>query len=254
MTALPADEQIFGVKTGRSAFYMWMAAVFILIAFGGFTPTFWAKLAMGQSVGKPILYVHGAFFSAWTLFYFVQSLQVSRGRIRSHRAWGMAGISLATAMVISVVLAAINSIKSAEPLGMADQARQFSIVSLSGALLFSVIFGLAIANNARPESHKRLMLLVMIPLMHAALARVFKAFLAPDAIGPPPVEISVPPGIIACLLIGVAMIHDWRTRGRPHKVYLIGGPILLANILLAVPISQTPAWMAVARFVEGLAG
>jgi hypothetical protein len=95
----------------------------------------------------------------------------------------------------------------------------------------------------------------MVPLMHAAMARVFLMLFAPrGAVGPPPVFVSVPPGIFVDLLIVAAIIYDWRTRGRPHAVYLIGGPVILAVQLLSVPLSATAAWMSIAAHVESLAG
>jgi hypothetical protein len=67
-------------------------------------------------------------------------------------------------------------------------------------VLFVAIFTAAIVNNRRPEAHKRLMVLGMIPLMHAATARVFQAFLSPPgAVGPPPVLVSVPPALLVDL-------------------------------------------------------
>ena len=60
--------------------------------------------------------------------------------------------------------------------------------------------------------------------------------------------------IVADLLLVPALVYDWRTRGRPHPVYLVGLPLLLAQQLLTIPLSQTAAWMSVARWVEGLAG
>ena len=36
------------------------------------------------------------------------------------------------------------------------------------------------------------------------------------------------------------MVHDWRTRGRPHQVYVIGGTALVAVKILNLPISVTP--------------
>lgn len=236
-------------------FHVWMAVLFVVIAFGGFVPTYWAKMAAGEFKGAPILHIHGAIFFSWTLFYLAQTLMVAQGKVRSHRSWGMAGISLATAMVFTVVLAAINSIKVADAIGMADQARRFSIVSLSAAVLFSALFALAIANVSRPEIHKRLLLLANIPLMQAALARVFMTlFSPPDSVGPPPVIVSVPSGLLMSAVVAIPMIYDWRTRGQPHPVYLIGTPVLLAVVLLAIPISETDAWMSIARFVEKLAG
>jgi hypothetical protein len=236
-------------------FYVWMAGIFVLIAFGGFIPTYWARLAAGTFKGAPILHIHGMLFFTWTLLFLAQTTLVATGRTPRHRNWGMAGISIATAMGFTVVLAAINSIKMAEAMGMGDVARRFTIVSLSGLVMFAVFLALAIANNHRAEIHKRFMLLAMIPLMHAATARVFMLLFAPaDAKGPPPVFVAIPPGLFVDLLIVAAMVHDWRTRGRPHRVYVIGGGILLAVQLLSVPISTTPAWMTIAKFVESLAG
>lgn len=236
-------------------FYVWMAGICVLIAFGGFIPTYWAKLAAGTFKGAPIIHIHGMLFFAWTLFFLAQTTLVATGRTPNHRNWGMAGIALATAMAISIVLAAINSIKVAEAISMGDGARRFTIVSLSGLVLFAAFLGLAIANIHRKDVHKRFMLLAMIPPMHAAMARVFMtAFAPPDAKGPPPVFVSIPPGLFVDLLIVAAIIHDWRTRGRPHPVYLAGGAVIVAVQLLSVPISATPTWMAIARWVESLAG
>lgn len=236
-------------------FYVWMAGVCVLIAFGGFIPTYWAKLAAGTFKGAPILHIHGMLFFTWTLFFLAQTTFVATGRTPKHRNWGLAGISLATAMGITVVLAAINSIKAAETIGMGDEARRFTIVSLSGLALFAAFLGLAIANVRRAELHKRFMLLAMVPLMHAATARVFMTAFAPaDAKGPPPVFVSIPPGLFVDLIIVAAIIHDWRTRGRPHRVYVIGGAILLAVQLLSVPLSAGPTWMAIAKWVQSLAG
>ena len=242
-------------SAARSRFYVVMAGLFVLGAFGGFVPTFWAPLASGSFKAAPIIYIHGALFFAWTLFFFMQTALIANGRVLSHRDWGLAGIALATAMTISVVLTAIHTIKVAQGIGMADEARRFTVVSLSGALLFAGFVGTAIANVRRPEAHKRLMLLSMIPLVHAAIARLFKtAFAPPDAIGPPPVFIALPPGLFVDLAIVAGIVYDWRTRGRPHPVYLWGGAVLLAVQIGTVPVGASDAWLAIARWVERLAG
>src|SRR5436853_604700 len=104
---------------------------------------------------------------------------------------------------------------------------------MAGVLMLIGFFSLAIANVRRPETHKRLMYLIMVGFMHPAIARVMLTLFAPPgAQGPPPVFVAVPPGLIADLLIVVAMIYDWRTRGRPHHVYVYGGLTLLADQLM----------------------
>lgn len=236
-------------------FYVGMALAGVAIAFGGFVPTYWAKLAGGGFRGAPILHIHGVLFFTWTLFFLVQTALVATGRTPNHRQWGLAGISLATAMGITIVLAALNSIKVAQGIGMGDEARRFTIVSLSGLALFVIFLTLAIANVRNPEVHKRWMLLAMVPLSHAAMARLFmKAFAPADAKGPPPVFVAVPPGLFVDLLVLVAMVYDWRTRGRPHRVYVIGGALLLATQLLSVPIGASDAWLIFARRFESLGG
>lgn len=239
----------------RTRFYVWMALAGVAIAFGGFVPTYWAKLATGNFHRAPIVHIHGLLFFSWTLFFAVQTMFVASGRTPSHRQWGLLGISLATAMVVSVVLAAITSIKVAGGIGMADEARRFTIVSLSGAVLFSFFLAKAIINVRNAEVHKRWMLLTIVPLSHAAMARLFMTAFAPaDAKGPPPIFVAIPPGLFVDLLVVAAMVYDWRTRGRPHRVYLIGGALLLATQLLSVPVGNSATWMGIARWVESLAG
>jgi hypothetical protein len=60
--------------------------------------------------------------------------------------------------------------------------------------------------------------------------------------------------LVASLLIVVAIVYDWRTRGRPHKVYVYGGLLVLLETFLVVPISGSQAWLSTARFLEHLAG
>jgi hypothetical protein len=122
--------------------------------------------------------------------------------------------------------------------------------------MFGIFIAVAIVNTNRTETHKRLMLVATVSLLQPALARVFFAFitgvgpgLRPGVGEPPPVAISIAPGLIGDLLIVAAIIYDWRTRGRPHPAYLIGGGALLAVQLLRAPLSATPAWGAVADFL-----
>ncbi len=217
---------------------------------------------MGSFQAAPIIHIHGLLFSAWTLFFLAQSWFVARGNVMRHRALGMLGISLATAMCIVGVLAAQRSMAKAAEFGAALAGREFSIVSLSAIVFFAVVVTLAIMNVDKPDTHKRLMMLGTVSLLQAAAARWFFVLLAPpEASGlspaetpPGPVAISIAPGLLVDVLIVAAMIYDWRTRGKVHRVYLIGGPVLLVLQFIRVPLSTTPAWHAIANWVAGLAG
>src|SRR5882762_6281896 len=78
-----------------------MAGVFVLMAFGGFTPTYWAHVASGTFHGPPILHIHGALLFSWALFYFMQTAWIASEHTPTHRAWGLAGIALFSVMMCS---------------------------------------------------------------------------------------------------------------------------------------------------------
>lgn len=235
-------------------FYVYMGLAFVVIAFGGFAPTFWGPLASGTFAADPVIHLHGALYSAWTLFFLWQAALIATGRRRDHRRWGLAGISLATAMVFSGVIAAINSMNLADSMAMGDAGRRFSIVSLTAALLFGFAVTAAIVNLRDPEAHKRWMLLATVPLMQAPVGRLLRPVFAAGFQGPPPVLVTVPAALLVDLLILGAIVLDWRTRGRPHRVYLVGGALIVATQLLRVPLSNTHAWMSFATWVQHLGG
>jgi hypothetical protein len=254
MTTVATASTRSTAGSDATPFYLYMALSCAAIAFLGFAPTYWLPLASKALKVNPVVHVHGALFFSWSLYLVFQTWLASSGRISRHRSVGMIGVSFATAMAIFGTLVAINAMKEAAAIGMRAEGTAFAIVPLSGIAFFAVTFTLAIVNVRRPETHKRLMLLAAISILDAAIARWFLTFLAPaGAVGPPPVAVAIPPAIVAWLLVVVAMIFDWRTRGRPHPVYAIGGTALLLLKLLTQPISATPAWNAFAGDLLALA-
>lgn len=243
-----------GVQAESRRFYVRMAAGFLMVAFGGFVPTYWAKVAAGTFHAEPIIHIHGALLFTWTCFYFVQTLLVAKGRTLDHRAWGLAGISLFTAMMCSILVGQEVVLARNEALGFGEAALRFSAVTLTAWPLMAVFFILAIVKIRKPESHKRLMTLLMIGIMTPAIARVFLTLFAPPGLaGPPPPFVATPPSLVADLFLVVAVVRDWRMLGRPHPVYLYGGIVLIAQQLLAAPIASSSTWMHIARGFESLA-
>jgi hypothetical protein len=235
-------------------FYFYMALACTAIAFLGFAPTYWLPLAKRSFSASPVVHFHGLLFFAWSLYFVFQSWLAASGNFAWHRSMGMIGVSLATAMTIFGFLVSVNSMQRAAAAGLAAEGIAFAIVPLSGIGFFAVVFALAIASIRRPETHKRLMLLAGISLLDAAVARWFLTFLAPPGPpGPPPVPVTIPPALVAYLLLVVAIVFDWRTRGRPHPVYVYGGIALIAIKLLNWPISLSPLWHSFAGGILAMA-
>jgi len=248
-------------RAETSRFYVWMAAACVLIAFAGFAPTYWLQLPAGTVRATPLLHVHAALCSAWPLYLLLQTALAARGRVASHRAWGLLGISLATAIVLIGIAVADDVLKTRLAAGYGDRARAFHIAAITIIGSFGGFVAAAIAYVRRPEIHKRLMLFATASMLAPAVARFF--FLASvgmhaglrPGIGPPrTVEGVLLPALVADVLIVAGMVHDLRTRGRPHPAYLIGGVIVLAIQILRIPLSATSWWYGVADVMARLSG
>ena len=245
------------VRPSSRRFYVWTAAAFVLIAFGGFTPSYWAPVFHGTFHAPPIFHIHGFLLFSWTLFYLVQTALVASGRVTSHRNWGLFGIALFSLLVCSIIATKITGMRLDDAHGMGAESRRFAAVSFWALPFMIGLFGAAIANIRNPETHKRLMYTLMASMMTPAVARVLLAFLAPagaDLSGPPPVFVAIPPSIVGYLMIAIAMVYDRRTRGRVHRAYVYGTAALLLNSILLLPVAGTQAWMATAEFLEHLMG
>lgn len=269
---MTATTTITPLKTrvaGRSSFYLWISVAMAATAFLGFAPTFWIPIAQGIPARIAVITLHGALFFGWTLFLIYQTWLVNSGHVARHRDVGVFGVSLATAMVIFGVLAAINSARRADALNFREEGEAFLIVPLSALLVFAVLVVSGIVNARRSEWHKRLMLSATAVTLDAAIARPFIAYIVmgghlPPFQGtaglaglpgpPPPVAGVLPPALAALLFIVAGMVHDRRIRGKVHPAYWWAGSFGLAVQLLKVPFSETALWHGFARFVISLAG
>ena len=233
-------------------FYFQMALIFMGVAFVGFLPTYWIPMAGGIGHEDPVLHIHGMIFFTWTLYFAFQTWLAASGQVTRHRAVGLVGVSISTAMFIFGVMAAIHSMQGTAAAGHAEFGKTFAIIPLSNIAFFAIVIAAALANTRRPEWHKRLMVLAGISVLGPAFARWFLTFL-PPVVRPPTPMYALRPEMIACLLLAIPIVHDWRTRGRPHPVYLWGGAAIVGYKLLRIPVGETQAWHAVAGWIAGLA-
>jgi hypothetical protein len=254
MSSTTADLINSTSQAQRPKFYFYMGVAFVAVAFLGFTPTYFVPMAHGTFTSKPIIHIHGMVFFSWTLFYLYQSWLGATGRITRHRNVGMMGISLATAMILIGMIASMDlghrlavsaSTQPAEAAMFESLSDILMIVALSNIFLFAIFFGIAVFNFRRPEIHKRLMLVATIPILSAPIARWYSTFVNPP--GPPSMSAFLPPDLTADVLLLVALVYDWRTRGRPHAAYLISGAFMLAVQLAKTPFSTTSLWHSFAN-------
>ncbi|HUH93101.1 MAG TPA: hypothetical protein VL742_08145 [Casimicrobiaceae bacterium] len=269
MAATITDATLLDRAAHRPRFYLWMALAMTATAFLGFVPTFWVPLAQGIPERIGVLAIHALLFFGWTLLLICQTWLAASGNVARHRDVGLIGVSLATAMTIFGMLAAINAAQRAIAANFADAGEAFMIVPMTDMLSFAVLVIAAIVNMRRSDWHKRLMISATAVLLGAPIARPFIAYIVmggrlppfEGTVGfaglpgpPPPVVGVLPPTLIGDLFIVAGMIYDWRTRGKVHPAYLWAGGLALAMQLLKIPFSASALWHGMARWLISLAG
>jgi hypothetical protein len=244
-----------GTAERARTFHLTMALACLAIAVIGFAPTYWRGLTTGTFRGGPIIHLHAVVFYGWMIFFTVQTALIAQGRVAHHRAIGLAGIALATLLVVSGMAVSIAGGIRAENAGFGREARAFMIVSWSSMALFGTLVWLAIANVARPDRHRRWLLAATISMLGAPIARWFIVVMAPELLNsgsvaaPPPVLISVPPSMLGNLLFIPMLVHDRRTLGHFHPTTVKAAASVVAVTLLIVPLAATDAWDRLAGWV-----
>jgi hypothetical protein len=203
----------------------------------GFFPTFFRPLANGELTLAPSVRLHGVLFFAWLALLLTQITLVATRNVRWHRRLGVAGVTLAAAMVVIGLLVALNALARDVAAGKGDEAKAFLIFPILDMILFPTLVGLAIAFRHRPDVHKRLMLLATLGL---SIAGTFRLFQSVD-----------PQGVWALVfndaLLLIPMLHDKLAYGRVHPVLWIGGGVLVAVHQTELWLGTSSVWMAIAE-------
>jgi hypothetical protein len=247
MSTLNSDLPIRRTAGARSRFYVRVGIFCAAVGIIGFLPSYWIPMARGSLSVQPLAHLHALLFYGWLLFFVRQAWLVGSGDVAQHRTWGVFGVALATAMCFVGVGVAIGSIKHFEAMGMGPAARSFSVVPISGILVFAGLVVAALLNTRNPESHKRFMLAATATLLQPAFARWFLLLLAPSGPpAPPPIFVSIGPGILSDLVVVAAMLHDRNASGHVHRTYWIALTAMVSAQLIRIPLGMTGSWDTVA--------
>lgn len=245
---------------GDVQFFRRLGLAYALLTLLAFSTTYFLPLASGRFVGPPILHVHGVLFLVWPGLFLAQGYSAARSR-RWHRNLGLFGIALATAMVLTGLLAIGSSIASWTLRGVGPQGQAISVIAFTGLVMFAGFFIAAVARARDRQAHPRLMALATLAIMQAVSGRLLLMGLLggnPDLVRPgllPPVDMMrtmVPHLVFDVIILGVMALHDKRTLGRIHRAILVGGAIVLAVHGTRHLLADSAAWLALAAFLSGL--
>jgi uncharacterized membrane protein YozB (DUF420 family) len=235
-------------------FFTGMALSMGLVTLVGFAPTYYlvGLNDAATPVLTPSVHVHGALNTAWILLLILQARLIAAGRRDIHRAAGIAGAVLATAIFVSGIFVAINSERRVHMAATADTLADpyvFLIFPFASAGLFALFATLGVLNRRRAEAHKRLMLLATANLIIPALARIVNQVVhALGWAGPPGVVGAV---VLLNVFLAAMLVHDLNTRGRLHPVTMWGGGFVALTEVLRFVIGFSAPWQSFARSLMG---
>jgi hypothetical protein len=231
-----ATRPVVGATTGFKTFlsryfYFCMSLVLAGLVVWGFSRTVNHNLFHANPPRPVLLWMHGAAFSTWIVFFIVQSGLVRMRKVSVHRTLGWFGAGLATFMVgLGFTIAVVMTRFDAQVLHQKDVDSFLSIPFLD-MIAFGTLIALAIAWRKTPDYHRRLVFIASCELMDAAVGRfdfVFNHNLFYPALD---------------LLIVLGMVRDLIVDGRVHKVYLYALPVMIVGQSLAVYLWRgNPAW------------
>jgi hypothetical protein len=228
----PADHRFFSI----------MSVVTSVTIVAGFWNTYLPKILTGAPL-PPIIHVHAAIFTSWLAFYVMQTMLVLNGKTAIHRRLGIAGVVLATLMVVVGTATSITvtrlghrgipGVEFPDPAG-------FLLLNLNAVFAFAILVAAGWYFRRSAQTHKRLMLMAtMSGLVGPGASRL------PFASGRPPV--------IALLVLGFLFtgpIYDLVTRRRVHAAYLWSMPLaFLAVPPIVAQLAASTAWQRVAAML-----
>jgi hypothetical protein len=211
-------------------FYFFLSLVVAGVVVAGFSQTVDRNLFHAAPPRPVLLWIHGAAFSGWVVFFILQSALVRVRKVSVHRTLGWFGAVLGATMVtLGAVIAVVMGRFDAVQLHQPDPA--FLSIPFFDMLAFGTLLGLAILWRGKPELHRRFLVLATCGLLDAAFARfdyVFNHSLLLVCVD-------------AVMLLGVA--RDLLVDRRVHKVYLYGIPALVIGQNLAIYLWRgSPGW------------
>jgi FtsH-binding integral membrane protein len=212
-------------------FYFSMSLALAGLVVWGFSRTVEANLFHAKPQRPLLLWMHGAAFAMWLVFFILQSALVRVRKISVHRLLGWFGAGLATVMVVLGVTTSIVMTRFDKSVLHQKDVESFLSIPFEDMLVFGTCVALAIYWRAKPEYHRRLIFLASCVLMDAAIGRF--DFWYNHSIFYVGLDV----------LIVLGMMRDWIVDGRVHKVYLYAlPPMILAQSLAVYMWRVNPVW------------
>ena len=242
-TALGSNKT--GTRAFHPSFYFWMILVMAVFVFGGFGMTYLYPLATGTfPPAPPVVHLHGIVFFSWMILLIAQPTLVGFRNVALHRSIGTFGIALATAvMFMGLTTQLLGAAHSRDhPTTNLYNGVYLGIMAVTG---FGLMFTLAIRNTRRPEIHRRMILLAMLPILPPGIHRFYMV-----PLGLKNFPIAAMYTTLDAMALAI-LIQEWRSTRRISGYTVLGVGWILVQQALHYPVTHSQ-WFA--NLVYSLAG
>jgi hypothetical protein len=219
-------------------FYLFMSLLITVVVVYGFSYTINQNLLHPRVQPPQIVYLHSFVFSAWLLFFILQSALVRSHNVRLHRTLGWVGTGFAVAILVLGYTTSTAVLRLAIQRQLPFPTVSFLLVEIMELVCFAVPFALAIYWRKRPDFHRRLMLIATCALTEAAFGRI-----------PSLPNLFAPAGVDALILLGV--VRDMIVERRIHKVYFYTLPAMIFLQIIAeyTYAHQSSWWIGIGNYL-----
>lgn len=242
-----ADGTIGHIRThstaGRSRVLVSAAVLAALIAFVGFWPTYFGPLVSGNVDVSSLLHIHAAVQTAWLALFVMQIVLASTGHLALHMQTGRWIMAFSVVVCCFSLVVIFERFAGKIAAGEVANAQRQLFGHLREVVWFAAFVLAGWLWRGRPETHKRLMLIATVLLIHPAVGRRM-TFL------PQPVPLLLFM-IVWGLPIYLMMIYDYAKQRIVHPVYVIGVLAMLAERLV-LPLRTTGTWMTISGWLAQL--
>jgi len=222
-------------------FYLFMSLVLAALVILGFSRTVNTSLFHATPPRPLLLWIHGAAFSTWVVFFIAQSALVRARKVSVHRLLGWIGAALAAVMVVLGLTIAVVMTRFDTVVLQQKGVAAFLSVPFTDMIIFGSCIAMAIYWRKKSEYHRRLVFIATCQLMDAAIGR-FDFMFNHNLFFP----------ALDCL-IAFGMVRDWVVDKRVHKVYLYALPSLIVVQSLAIYAWRINPkwWQAITQAIMG---
>lgn len=228
---------------GRSRVLITAGLLTALIALIGFWPTYFGPLVGGNVDVSSLLHIHAAIQTTWLALFLAQIVLASTGHRALHMKSGRWIMAFSVVVCCFSLAVIFDGFARRIAAGEVAAAQRVLFGHLREVVWFAAFVLAGWLCRKRLETHKRLMLIATVILIHPAIGRRM-TFL------PQPVPLLLFM-IVWGLPIYLMMIYDYAKQRIVHPAYIIGVLALLAERLV-LPLRTTETWMTISGWLVQL--